>query len=136
MKKLLSVKYGAGAFSFSMLVLRVIFGVLILAKHGFMKLEHFNTLQADFHNFMGLGSKLSLILVIFAEVICSSLIVLGLFTRLAALPLVIAMLVVIFSADAGKPFLESELALAYFAAFTTILFCGPGKISIDGMINK
>lgn len=136
MKKILSIRYSAGAFNFSMLFLRVVFGLLILVKHGYDKMMKFSTLQNDFYNFFGLGSKTSLVLAIFAEVLCALFIVLGLFTRLAAIPLIITMLVAIFGYNAGKPLIESEVALLYLGAFVTLLFCGPGKISIDGMINK
>jgi hypothetical protein len=71
MKRVLSVKYGAGAFSFSMLLLRVVFGLLLIIKHGFFKLENFSAIQDNFYNFLGLGMKTSLVLSIFAEVLCS-----------------------------------------------------------------
>ncbi len=136
MKRLLSIKYSAAAFNFSMLFLRVVFGSLILIKHGYDKLINFSTKQNDFYNFFHLGSKTSLILAIFAEFFCGLFIVLGLFTRLAVIPLIITMLVAIFGAEAGKPLVDSELALLYLSAFVTLLFCGSGKVSIDGMINK
>lgn len=136
MKSILSIKYRAGAFNFSMLFLRVAFGVLIIASHGYDKLQNFNERVVGFHSFLGLGSKVSLILAIFAEVFCALFVVIGLFTRLSVIPLIITMLVAIFSANAGRPILESELAILYLAAFVTLLFCGPGRISIDGMINK
>jgi putative oxidoreductase len=136
MKRILSVKYSAAAFNFSMLLLRIVFGLLIIIKHGYFKLENFSTIQNNFYNFLGLGMKTSLVLSIFAEVLCALFVVLGLFTRFAAIPLVITMIVAIFGANTDKPLLESELALLYLGAFTTLLFCGPGKISIDKMINK
>lgn len=136
MKRIFSIKYSAGAFNFSMLLLRIVFGMLILVKHGYDKMMNFSTLQYKFYNFFHLGTKTSLGLAIFAEFFCGLFIVLGLFTRLAVLPLIITMLVAIFGADAGKPLIGSELALLYLGAFITLLFCGPGKISIDGMINK
>ena len=136
MKRILSIKYSAAGFNFSMLLLRIVFGLLIIIKHGYFKLENFSTIQNNFYNFLGLGMKTSLVLSIFAEVLCALFIVLGLFTRFAAIPLVITMIVAIFGANTDKPLLESELALLYLGAFTTLLFCGPGKISIDKMINK
>ena len=134
--KILSTKYSAGAFNFSMLFLRVAFGFLIIIKHGYTKLMNFSTLHTQFYNFLGLVSNTSLVLAIFAEVLCALFIVLGLFTRIAVIPLIIMMLVAIFGAGAAKPLIESELALLYLGAFVTLLFCGPGRISIDGMINK
>jgi len=136
MKRVLSIKYRAGAFSFSMLLLRLVFGLLLIIKHGYFKLENFSTIQNNFYNFLGLGMKTSLVLSIFAEVLCALFVVLGLFTRFATIPLIITMLVAIFGANTGKPLLESELALLYLGAFVTLLFCGPGKLSVDGMINK
>ena len=136
MKNILSIKYSTAAFNFSMFFLRVVFGLLIIIRHGYTKLRDFSTIQDHFYNFLGLGPKASLALSIFAEVLCALFVVLGLFTRVAVIPLVITMLVAIFGAGAGKPLLEAELALLYLAAFTALLFCGPGKINIDAMINK
>ena len=136
MKRILSIKYSAAAFNFSMLFLRLVFGVLLISKQGYSKMIKFDELQTRFYNFLGLGSTFSLVLVIFAEVICAAFIVLGLFTRLAAIPLIITMLVVVFGADQGKPLIESQLALLFLGAYVTLLLCGPGRISIDGMINK
>ncbi len=136
MKKILSIKYSAAAFNFSMLFLRVVFGLLMIVKHGYDKMMKFSSLETQFYSFLGLGSKTSLVLAIFAEVLCALFIVMGLFTRLAVIPLIITMLVAMFGFNAGKPLIESEVALLYLGAFVTLLFCGPGKISIDGMINK
>ena len=134
--KILSTKYSAGAFNFSMLLLRVVFGLLMITKHGYDKLVKFPTLQYEFYNFLGLGTRISLGLSIFAEVLCSLFLILGLFTRLATIPLIITMFVAVFGFNAGKPLVESEAALSYLSAYIVLLFCGPGRISIDGMINK
>jgi len=136
MKRILSIKYSAGAFNFSMLVLRVIFGLLLIAKHGYAKLQGFSGLHSQFYNFLGLGSKATLILAIFAEVLCALFVVLGLFTRFAVVPIIVTMLVAIFGFNKGKAFTESELPFLFLGACITLLFCGPGKFSIDGMINK
>jgi putative oxidoreductase len=119
-----------------MFFLRIVFGVLMIAKYGYFKMIKFEELQTRFYNFLGMGTTFSLILVIFAEVICSAFIILGLFTRVAVIPLIITMLVVVFGANAGKPLIESEPALLFLGAYITLLLCGPGRISIDGMINK
>jgi putative oxidoreductase len=136
MKKFFSINYSSGAFNFSMLLLRLCFGILLLTNHGIPKLMKFATLQGQFFNFLGMGSQLSLILVIFAEVFCSLFIILGLFTRLTVIPLIIMFVVILFMVNAGKPFMDSEMAVLYLAAFTTILFCGPGRISVDGMLRR
>lgn len=136
MKKLLSIRYSAGAFNFSMFLMRLAFGCSLLINHGLPKLMRFAEFESHFYNFLGLGTRFSLILVIFAEVFCSLFIILGLFTRIAVIPLIIMLLIVIFKVNAGKPFLDSELAVLFITACFTLLLCGPGRISVDGMINK
>ena len=136
MKRFLSIKYSDGLFNLSMLLLRLSFGGLMLANHGMSKLMSFSTMQYKFYSFMGMGSRATLVLAIFAEVFCSLLVILGLFTRLALIPLVSMMLVAIFGVHGGQPFAQAESAVLYGTAFSVLLFCGPGKVSVDGMINS
>lgn len=135
MKKLVSTKYSAGAFNAAMLLLRIGSGVLIM-NHGYGKLMKFGSMQHKFMNFLGLGSTLSLSLVIFAEFFCGMFIILGLFTRLAAIPLMIAMGVALIKAHNTDFFGEGEAAALYMIAFMVLLIIGPGKVSVDGMIGK
>ncbi len=136
MKKLFSTNYSSWQFNIATLLLRVVFGATIIPG-GYGKIQHFNEYKSQFINFMGLGQSVSLSLVIFAEFFCAILIVAGLFTRLAAIPLIIAMSVVvfhvfhadIFAKDAGYPTL-------FLTGFIAIFLVGPGKASIDGMIGK
>lgn len=135
MRKILSTKYTPGAFNFAMLVLRVALGVLMLS-HGYHKLVHFNTMRESFMNFFGIGSTLSLTLDIFAEFFCAIFLILGLFTRLTVIPILIAMAVALFKAHHADIFGAGERAAIYMACSIAILCCGPGRISIDGMIGK
>ena len=135
MKKLLSTKYSAGAFNTAMLVLRLGIGILMM-MHGYDKLVHFAQKQHSFMNFLGLGSTISLVLVVFAEFFCSLFLILGLFTRLASIPLIIATLVMIFKAHNGDILGEGEHAALYLTGYIVLLLVGPGKISVDNMTGK
>ncbi len=135
MRRILSTKYSTGAFNLAMLVLRLGVGVLV-ANHGFGKLAHFSSTKHHFLSFLGMGSTISLSLVIFAEFFCSIFLILGLFTRLAAIPVIIVMLVALFKVHNGDLFAEGEKAAIYLAGSFALLLCGPGKISVDGMIGK
>jgi len=135
MKKLLSTKYSAGAFSTAMLVLRLGLGILMM-MHGYDKLVHFGAKQNTFMNFLGTGSTLTLALVVFAEFFCSVFIVLGLFTRLATIPLIITTCVIIFKVNHGHVFLDDETAPLYLTGYLVLLLVGPGKASVDGMTGK
>jgi putative oxidoreductase len=133
--KLTSVNYSASSFNVGMLLLRAGMGGL-LVPHGYDKLTHFSEYSKQFINFMGLGAEVSLGLVIFAELFCAALIVFGLFTRLAAIPPMVVMLVAVFKAHKGEVFGEGEHAMLYFFGFLAIAIIGPGRLSVDGMIGK
>lgn len=135
MNRFLSTKYSNAGFNFGMLVLRVVLGIL-LASHGYIKLIAFSTLRYKFMSFLHMGPTVSLCLVIFAELICSIFLILGLFTRFAVIPIIIAMSVVVFVATHGEILGQGERGMIYLAASIAILFCGPGRISVDGMIGK
>lgn len=135
MKNLLSTKYSNAAFNAGMLIMRVMLG-LILMSHGYAKLIKFGSLRHRFMNFLHLGSTLSLSLIIFAELFCGFLILLGMFTRLAAIPVVIGMGVVFFVASNYDIFGAGERGAMYMAVSVMILLCGPGKISVDAMTGK
>jgi putative oxidoreductase len=134
MKRLTSINYSNGAFNVAMLILRVTAAALAIA-HGYDKLIHFAQMKSQFMNFMGLGSALSLSLVIFAEFFCAILLIIGVFSRLVVIPLIISMGVALFKAHHFDVFDTGEKAALYLACFITILLCGPGKISVDGMMK-
>jgi putative oxidoreductase len=135
MRKLLSTKYSAGAFNTAMLALRLCIGILMM-NHGYQKLLHFSEMKNQFMNFMGIGTTMSLALVIFAEFFCSLFLILGLFTRLAVIPLIISMSVALFKAHNMDVFGKGEMAALYLAAYFVLLLVGAGRVSVDSMISK
>ncbi len=105
-------------------------------SHGYDKLVHFNEKKTTFYNFLNVGTENSLLLAIFAEFFCALFITIGLFTRLVALPLIIVMGVAVFKVH-QMDFLETgEKASLFLGIFVTLLLCGPGKVSIDGIASK
>ena len=85
---------------------------------------------------IGIGMGSSLALTVFAEVLCAFLIMIGLGTRLATIPLIITMLVAVFVIHWADPFGDKEMALLYLIPYLAILFLGPGKISLDSIIKS
>ena len=135
MKKLLSLKYSTGAFNAAMLLLRLASGAIMM-HHGYDKLVNFAKYKTQFINFLGMGQSASLALVIFAEFFCALFIILGLFTRLAVIPLIVTMCVALFKAHHADFMGEGEMAALYLACFAVLLLLGPGRVSVDGMISK
>ena len=135
MRKLISTRYSEAAFNNAMLLLRLIVGVLMM-HHGYDKLIHYGDMHNQFMNFLGMGSTVSFTLVVFAEFFCALFIIIGLFTRLAAIPLIINMTVALIKAHDWKVFGDGEMATLFLAAFLMLLLLGPGKVSVDGMTGK
>jgi putative oxidoreductase len=136
MKKFLSTQYSETAFNVASLLLRLTFGLLLCINHGFEKLLHFSKLEYTFADPFHIGHRWTLVCSIFAEVFCSLLLTLGLFTRVAALLLVINMSVAAFIIHKDQSLSIHEPALLYLSAFFAILMVGPGRISVDGMMGK
>ena len=135
MRKLLSTKYSAGAFNAAMLILRLGLGILMMHT-GYNKLVNFGEMQHKFMNFMGIGSTASLALVVFAEFFCSLFLILGLFTRFAAIPLIVTMCVALFKAHNAEVFGDGQTAALYLTGYLVLLLVGPGRVSVDSMIGK
>lgn len=133
LKPLLQVSFLPSSGDFAILVLRLWVGLSMLLLHGWGKLTTFSEASASFPDPLGIGSTASLVLAIFAEVICSGLIAVGLFTRFAVLVLIINMSVAFFVIHQhvlnGTG--SGEMAFIYLAAFVTIFVAGPGKFSLD-----
>ncbi len=118
-----------------LLILRVGTGLLLI-PHGLKKLEAFGEKSADFYNFLHLGGPVSMALTIFAEFVCSVLLVLGLGTRLIIIPLMLTMVVVVFVINADATLSDRESGLLYLIPFVTLFFTGPGKFSLDQFVFR
>ena len=121
--------------SVSVLVLRLVAGGAMLS-HGIPKFQKVMAGNFQFADPFGVGQEASLILAVFAEVICSILLIIGLFTRVALIPLIITMAVAFFMIHGSDDFKIRELSLIYLCMYISIFFAGAGKISIDEMIKK
>jgi putative oxidoreductase len=122
--------------SVGLLIVRVGFGALLASLHGWKKLSGFGEMKDSFPDPIGLGHTISLTLVTGAEFFCAILIVLGLFTRLAAIPLIVNMAVAALVFHADDPWSKKELAFVYLLPFITLLLTGGGKLSLDALIFK
>lgn len=135
MKKLLSTNYSELGFNCGILLMRIVFGFYMMMS-GYDKLVHFAEKKASFMDFLGMGSTTSLVLVVFAEFFCAMFVMIGLFTRLSSIPVVICMSVALFKAHHGDVMNTGAHAAMFLAVFLTILIVGPGKFSVDGFSGK
>lgn len=119
-----------------LLLLRLWLGLTMCLNHGLDKLMNWGKYSEMFPSVFGAGSAGSLALAVFAEFLCSALLVAGLLGRFAALMLAITMGVAfrighqMKLSGAGS----GELAFIYLAAFIALLIAGPGRFSADARI--
>ena len=119
--------------SLALLVLRLCLGLTMLLNHGLDKLKNFSSMSSGFPDPFHVGHTASLGLTVFAEVVASALLVLGLVTRFGAFVNVINMSVAFFMVHKAvlKGEHSGELALIYLAGYVALLIAGPGRISMD-----
>ena len=119
----------SNSYNLGLLVLRVGFSVMLLV-HGIQKIETLFSSEINFVDPIGIGSTLSLLLVLFAEIVCTVLIIIGVKTRIATLPIIILMLVAVAIVHKGDPIMARELAILYLIAFSAIGLIGGGRIAL------
>lgn len=119
------------SFDIGALLLRVSAAGTLFVQHGWPKLMGFSERAASFFDPIGLGHTFSLVLILLAEVVCGAMVVLGLWTRLTTIPIIIGMAVAAFMANGDAPFAKQELPFLYMMAFIAIFFIGSGRYSLD-----
>lgn len=121
--------------SLLLLAARLIIGVLFMS-HGVQKLASFQELSAVFPDPLGVGSSISLSLVIFGELVCSLGFIFGFLYRLSMIPMIFTMIIAFFVIHRADPFATKELAFVYLTVFSLMYMAGPGRFSIDYFISN
>jgi putative oxidoreductase len=121
----------------ALLVLRIWYGTSLLWLHGWGKLTGFSGLAQRFLDPFGIGQTPSLVLAIMGEVVCSVLLVIGAFTRIAALGAAATMATAFWFAHGGRlsGANNGEMAFVYLGVFVTLFLAGAGKYSVDAKIG-
>jgi len=120
--------------SAGLLILRLGFGLMMAFGHGLGKLTGFGERATEFSDPLGVGSTMSMALVVFAEFFCSLAVVLGFATRAAVVPLAITMLVAVLVIHGDDPWKKQEFAMLYLVPYLTLLLTGPGRYSLDQVL--
>lgn len=124
------------ALNLALLLLRLAAGVFMLT-HGMGKFTKlFGDEPISFADPIGIGEPASLALAVFAEVLCSILLIFGIATRFAAIPLLITMSVAAFIVHASDEFGRKELSLLYGVVYLSLALAGAGKFSVDYLIYR
>lgn len=126
--------YSRSASAF-LLMLRLFFGGMLM-WHGVNKIIDFSSLAAVFPDPLGMGSRISLVLAIFAEVICAAGVMAGAFYWLALIPIIFSMCVILFVVHGAQDFAAKELPVIYLVMFTLLFISGAGRFSLDSIVVR
>ena len=114
-----------------LLFLRVSGALFLLWVHGLPKLlnysEQLKLIEDPFH----LGAHVTLLLAIFAEVLCPLLIIAGVLVRLACLPILAVLLIAMVVVHPEWTLLEGQFGWLLLIIFTTLLISGPGRLVLS-----
>jgi putative oxidoreductase len=135
MKRIFQTTFHQRSFELALLFTRLGIASFML-EHGIPKFKKLLEGNFNFADPLGFGEATSLVLTVFAEVICSVFIFIGLGTRLAVIPLIITMLVAIFLIHNSDGFGKQELAWHYLLVYGLLFITGSGKYSVDYWLNK
>lgn len=137
MKRILNPDSPAGVKDIMLLIARIGIPLMLIANHGLPKLmKLLSDDQIQFMNIFGMGETTSFVLVTISEFFCASLVILGLFTRGAAIVLVIQFLILVFHVHWADALAIKELPIIYLVTFAFFLFAGPGKYSLDYLLHR
>ena len=124
-----------------LLMTRILFGGLMAFGHGLPKLQNYAAMSGGFPDPLNLGVANSLNGAIFSELVCGFLILIGLGTRVAAIPAAFAMFIAAFVIHAQGPFFlpgdgAKVPALRYLAGYIIKRVTAAGRFSLDGLIAQ
>ncbi|QJP09488.1 DoxX family protein [Pseudomonas multiresinivorans] len=111
----------------ALLFMRVAAALLLLQVHGLPKLLHWQSELQRIEDPFGLGAAPTLALAVFAEVLCPILLILGVFARLACLPVVAVLLVALVFVHPQWSLEEGQFAWWMLILFAGLAIAGPGS---------
>ncbi|UJH91579.1 DoxX family protein [Antarcticibacterium sp. 1MA-6-2] len=136
MKNTYSTNLNLSHVDIGLFIFRIGISALMLT-HGYPKLlRFFGSEEIAFADPLGMGEVASFTFAVFAEFICSILIILGFGTRLAAIPLIGTMAVAALIVHMPDGFVRQELPLLYLVGYILLFFTGGGKYSLDWFLLK
>ncbi|MBN3854849.1 DoxX family protein [Paraburkholderia sp. Ac-20340] len=115
----------------ALLFLRVAASLLVLFVHGLPKALHVHAQLGAIEDPLHLGSAFTLSFAIFAEVVCPVLMILGVYTRLAALPILVVTVVALGLVHPDWTLEQGQFAWMLLILFGTVAIGGAGRYRLS-----
>ena len=125
------------------LFLRLFVGIMLM-QFGIRQISDFDASVMNFPSVFGMGSQLSLVLMIIIEIGCSLFIMAGCMTRIMTVPPFLAMIIAeyytLHDMVSEAPHLlswsqQGYVPVMFLGIYFFILLVGPGKISVDYFLS-
>jgi len=117
-----------------LLYARLAGAALLLWVHGLPKLLHWQHELANIEDPLHLGGGVTLACALFAEVVCPVLVAIGLFTRLASLPVLFLLLVSMVLVHPDWTIADGQFGWLLIIVFGTLALGGGGRFSVDAKL--
>ncbi|PWK30752.1 DoxX family protein [Pseudomonas sp. B21-040] len=114
-----------------LLFLRISSSLFLLWVHGLPKLLNYSAQLQVIEDPFHMGVSLTLMLAIFAEVLCPLLIIAGVLVRLACLPILTLLLVALLIVHPQWSVEEGQFGWLLLILFTSIFIAGPGRLALN-----
>lgn len=134
--KITSIYPAAKVFHWSLLVFRVLISVELMIAHGLKKIGIGGEQAEQVPNPLHLPVSFNQLFAVSANLFFPILIIIGLFTRLAIVPILAVTLIGYFVVHWNDSTLVKDLPFMYSVSFLLLFVLGPGKYSADYFINK
>lgn len=124
----LSSQAAARSLDFGLLFMRVCAALLMFKLHGLPKLLNWSSELQNIDDPLGLGPHITLLAALFAQVLCPLLIVLGVATRLACLPILFLLLVALLVVHPDWSLEQGQFGWLFVVLFAGLALTGPGTL--------
>lgn len=116
--------------AWGLLFMRVSTAIMVLLVHGLPKLQNWNLELHRIEDPLGLGPTLTLSLAVFAEVLCPVLLILGVYARLACLPMLVVLHISLLLVHPDWTLEQGQFAWLLTILFTGLAITGPGPYAL------
>lgn len=116
--------------AWALLFMRLTAGLLLILVHGLPKVLHWQTELTLIEDPLGLGASVTLSLAIFAEVLCPILLMLGVYARLACLPVLVVLAISLTLVHPDWSLADGQFAWWMIILFGGLAIAGPGPFRV------
>lgn len=134
--KLLDTRPSADLLALSLMFFRVLLSLELIYAHGLKKLGIGVSEAETIPNLLNLPTELNDALIIATNLVFPVFVILGLFTRLAVIPILAVTLTGYFILHFHDSALIKDVPFMYSLCFLLLLFLGAGKYSLDHKISS